>query len=252
MKTLFLKKDGVYTPTEFTPDDYIKWFRDNSTDTGDVKEDVVVYGAAELKEPDGEGFRWVMSDMTLDRDMERMDPSGWELKEYRKNPIVLWGHNSFEPAIGIMKNVKKSTDEKGELTGTVFFDESGDDPLATKIATKVRNGIITKGSVGFRVMKIEVLDDQRDGTQLIHRKQELIEFSIVNIPSNPNAQLQRSAAVPEISEAEPVDEKDYISVLFKDEGHETSVSESSNLNNLFLTTTPPKGKSLTEVLFNGN
>ena len=187
----FIKAHGAYMQKDLSEIQLVDWFKDNSTADGAVVEDIILYGSFDIK-ADEEGFPWVLSDFTLDRDMERMDPSGWDLKEFRKNPIVLWGHDSWVPAIGMMKNVKKASDEKGELTGTVMLDESGADPLATMIASKIRSGILTKGSVGFRTKKIEILEGARDGTRLIHREQELMEFSIVNIPANPSAQVQRS------------------------------------------------------------
>ncbi len=187
----FIKEHGAYMQKDLSEIQLVDWFKDNSMADGAVVEDIILYGSFDIK-ADEEGFPWVLSDFTLDRDMERMDPSGWDLKEFRKNPIVLFGHDSWIPAIGVMKNVKKPSDEKGALTGTVMFDESGSDPFAVMIANKVRSGILTKGSVGFRTKKIEILEGARDGTRLIHREQELMEFSIVNIPANPNAQVQRS------------------------------------------------------------
>lgn len=255
MKIAFLKEAGIYVAKEFTEDGLVDWFKDHSTQIPTTElsdehgrtmnEDVLLYGCAHIKADDeGEGFPWVLSDFTLDRDMERMDPSGWELKEYRKNPIVQWGHERWEPAIGYMKNVKKASDEKGELTGVVYFDESGDDPLATKIHSKVKAGILTKGSVGFRVKVIEILEDQRDGTRLIHRKMELMEFSIVNIPANPSAQVRRSVEG-------GTDPKHYTQELFQnDEGHETSAGETSDLEGLF-NISPEEGKSNLQELFNG-
>jgi phage head maturation protease len=43
--------------------------------------------------------------------------------------------------------------------------------------------------VGFRVIEIEIpsKEDSNDGTSLIFRKQELLEFSICNVPANPFA-----------------------------------------------------------------
>ncbi|KKK57759.1 hypothetical protein LCGC14_3051260, partial [marine sediment metagenome] len=153
------------------------------------------------------------------------------------------------PAIGLIKNLKKPSEEKGQLIGTVVFDESGNDPLALMVASKVRLGILSKGSVGFRVKMIEILEDQRDGTRLIHRKMELMEFSIVNIPANPAAQIQRQLdsqmMAANISEH-------YTQELFQDgEGRETSASETSNLEELFQHI-PDEGKFNLERLFNGN
>ena len=250
MNTIFVKEQGEYIRKDFTPTELVDWFRDNTTESGDVQEDIKLYGTADIK-LEGESFQWVLSDMTLDRDMERMDPTGWDLKEYRKNPIVLFGHNSWVPAIGLIKNLKKPSEEKGQLIGTVVFDESGNDPLALSVASKVRLGILSKGSVGFRVKMIEILEDQRDGTRLIHRKMELMEFSIVNIPANPSAQIQRMVTDADHF-TEEVPSKHYTQELFQDgEGRETSAGETSNLEELFQHI-PDEGKSSIERLFNGN
>ncbi len=258
----FIKEQGAYIQKDLSDIQLVDWFKDHSTPipqpdafSGDpfsekdgrtVDEDIILRGACDFKlDDDPEGFLWVLSGMTLDRDMERMDPTGWLLKEYRKNPVVFFGHDSWIPAIGAMKNVKKPDDEKGQLTGRVFFDETGTDPFAMMIANKVRSGILTKGSVGFRAKKIEILEGSRDGTRLIYREQELMEFSIVNIPSNPRAQVQRSWGGwnsltgpfdPKVVLQEPdADPKNYVELLMQeDEGGETShPGETSRIESLF-------------------
>jgi hypothetical protein len=40
--------------------------------------------------------------------------------------------------------------------------------------------------------KIEIIDDKKDPTRLIHREQKLIEFSVVNLPANINATVVNS------------------------------------------------------------
>ena len=241
MKIAFLKEAGKYVRKEFTDTELVDWFKENSNDEGEIQLDIITYGTIEIK-ADEEGFPWVLSDFTLDRDMERMDPRGWDLKEYKKNPIVLFGHDSYIPAIGKTTNIKKSTDENGNLSGTVVFDESGLDPLAMSVASKVRNGFLTKGSVGFRTSMVEILDGSRDGTRLIHRKMELMEFSVCNIPSNPNAQVQRSA--------EPGKPKHYTEELMQinDERNTSADGNTSRIEDLF--NASRKGNTNIQELFN--
>jgi phage head maturation protease len=50
----------------------------------------------------------------------------------------------------------------------------------------VRTGVIRAGSVGFMVEKVEVTDSG-DKSRLVIRQQELLEFSICNVPANPFA-----------------------------------------------------------------
>lgn len=188
MRVLF-KTDTGYEPKDLAPDELVSWFKEHTEVDGTVTHEVMMFGEAEVKFTE-DRMRFVFSDGTLDSDLERIDPKGWRLTQYRKNPVVLWGHEWWRPAIGKASGMKTSTEN---LTGSVTFDESGTDPFAAMIANKVRAGIITKGSVGFQPLKIEIVEDAKDPTKIIHREQSLLEFSIVNIPSNINAGAQDSS-----------------------------------------------------------
>jgi HK97 family phage prohead protease len=133
-----------------------------------------------------EGFAWTLSTFDLDRYGERIDPEGWDYAQYLKNPVVEWAHCYDIPAIGKAEGLY--ADEK-ELHGTVIFNAKDYDPFGWGIGERVRAGVIRAGSVGFRVIEIEIPDKEtaKDGTTLIFRKQELLEFSICNVPANPFA-----------------------------------------------------------------
>jgi HK97 family phage prohead protease len=133
-----------------------------------------------------EGFPWTLSTFDLDRYGERIDPLGWEFKQYMDNPVVEWAHRYDIPAIGKMEGL--TIDDKG-LHGLVYFNSKEYDPFGWSIGQRVKAGVIRAGSVGFRVMEIEIpsKEDSKDGTSLIFRKQELLEFSICNVPANPYA-----------------------------------------------------------------
>jgi HK97 family phage prohead protease len=132
------------------------------------------------------GFLWTLSTFDLDRYCERIDPAGWDFKRYMENPVVEWSHRYDIPAIGKIENL--TIDDKG-LHGIVFFNSKDFDPFGWSIGERVKAGVIRAGSVGFRVMEIEIPDKKtsEDGTALIFRKQELLEFSICNVPANPFA-----------------------------------------------------------------
>ncbi|GHU40202.1 hypothetical protein FACS1894190_06810 [Spirochaetia bacterium] len=158
---------------------------------GKVKEDVALFVPITLsvvKDKQGEavGFPWTFSTFDLDRFDERVDPQGWELEQYKQNPVVQWAHRYDIPAIGIASNI--GTDEKG-LNGHIIFNQKEFDPFGWSIGERVKAGVLRAGSVGFRVLEIELPEKeaQADGTSLIFRKQELLEFSICNVPANPFA-----------------------------------------------------------------
>jgi HK97 family phage prohead protease len=133
-----------------------------------------------------EGLAWTLSTFDLDRFGERIDPAGWDFKRYRDNPVVEWAHRYDIPAIGKMEGL--AADDNG-LHGLVIFNGKDYDPFGWAIGQRVKAGVIRAGSVGFRVIEIEIPDKEtaKDGTTLIFRNQELLEFSICNVPANPFA-----------------------------------------------------------------
>ena len=157
---------------------------------GELQEELALYCRTPLcKVKDGEGeqgVRWTFSTFDLDRFEERVDPEGWDLARYRENPVVQWSHAYDIPAIGRAEDV--GSDERG-LGGRIVFNDKDYDPFGWSIGERVRRGIIRAGSVGFRVLEVEFpgKDAGDDGTTLIFRKQELLEFSICNVPANPFA-----------------------------------------------------------------
>jgi len=132
------------------------------------------------------GYPWTLSTYDLDRFGERIDPAGWDFKRYMNNPIVEWAHRYDIPAIGKIEGLAV---DDGGLHGLVFFNDKSFDAFGWSIGQRVKAGVIRAGSVGFRVMEIEIpsKEDSKDGTSLIFRKQELLEFSICNVPANPFA-----------------------------------------------------------------
>jgi HK97 family phage prohead protease len=135
---------------------------------------------------ENKGFVWTLSTFDLDRFGERIDPLGWDFSRFIKNPVVEWVHRYDIPAIGKIENL--TINEEG-LHGLVVFNSKDFDPFGWSIGERVKAGVICAGSVGFRVIEIEIPDKEtaQDGTYLIFRKQELLEFSICNVPANPFA-----------------------------------------------------------------
>jgi HK97 family phage prohead protease len=163
---------------------------------GEVREDIELIAPVPfcLSAEGGEtsnGVPWTFSTFDLDRFGERIDPAGWDYKRYMDNPVVEWAHRYDIPAIGKAEHI--CADEKG-LHGSIVFNAKDYDPFGWGIGQRVRAGVIRAGSVGFRVIEIELPDKEtaKDGTTLIFRKQELLEFSICNVPANPFALSKRS------------------------------------------------------------
>ena len=143
---------------------------------------------------DGEterGYPWSLSTYDIDRYGERIDPAGWDYERYMQNPVVEWAHRYDIPAIGKMEGL--AIDARG-LYGIVKFNDKSFDPFGRSIEQRVKAGVICAGSVGFRVIEIEIpAKNSGEEAALIFRKQELLEFSICNVPANPFALAKSNA-----------------------------------------------------------
>lgn len=151
---------------------------------------------------------------TVDRHGTIIDVRGVDLDAYKRNPVVLFNHD-YDRIVGRAVNIQV----RGEhLIAEVEWDE--EDEFAAGVARKMRQGFLNAASVGFMVQ--EGQDDSERGAFVISRS-ELVEFSIVAVPSNREAlvisrdlrqqvealqtQLQQLTAARQ-APAEPTDEAD--------------------------------------------
>lgn len=124
---------------------------------------------------------FTISTASVDRDGDTIDPKGWDLKSYEKNPVVLWAHDYSQPPVGKAINIQATQDG---LKADVEFLPAGMSPFADMIHDMVKGGFLNATSVGFRG-EGEKAKDRDKGYDF--KKQELLEFSIVPVPSNPEA-----------------------------------------------------------------
>lgn len=120
----------------------------------------------------------------LDRDQEAFDTAGWDLKNYKKNPVILFGHDKRQPPVA--KSNKTYIDGK-ELIFEIEFPEDGVYPFADTVRKLYAGGFMRASSVGFIPKKWEFGDGKPDRPRVKYLEQELLELSLVPVPSNPAA-----------------------------------------------------------------
>jgi hypothetical protein len=138
---------------------------------------------------------FVISDETRDRHGTVIPVNNWALEHYNANGIVGYQHSVYggtDPNPDQVLGVGRAYIEDGQLIGSVTFEPKEINPLAEKIFQKVLHGTLKATSVGFREVtagKWGEKDEAVDGSKPTYYfgQVELLEFSIVNIPSNPNA-----------------------------------------------------------------
>jgi Phage capsid family/Caudovirus prohead serine protease len=138
-------------------------------------------------------LEYVMSDATVDRYGDVVEPRGWQLGTFKKNPIALFGHSGGFP-IGTWKNVRV---EGGALKGQLSLAAPGTSARIDEIRSLAEQGILRAVSVGFQPVPGEVEPIEGGAKRgLRYKKCELLECSLVSIPANPNAiQVARGLGV---------------------------------------------------------
>lgn len=163
------------TPQE-TPQNFLRYFL--PTDT--------------RKKTDDGKHQFTISDATADRYGTVIPISAWDLSNYEKNGIVAYQHETSswvknDPDYIIGKG--RVWIEDDTLIGEVDYEPLELNPLADKIRRKVEFGTLSATSVGFSAHGGHMGKEERgeDPSLYYFDRVELLEFSIVNIPANPNA-----------------------------------------------------------------
>jgi len=139
-------------------------------------------------------IRFTASTAEKDRDNDRINPVGWDLLNFIKNPVFLWSHNYEKLSIGKVVNYEitdKALIEDVEFVnpeelypGTPFSDLPEDLKFADLVYQMYKKGFLNAVSVGFSPVDYEY-NDKNEGFDF--KKQEQLELSGVTVPANPEA-----------------------------------------------------------------
>lgn len=158
----------------------------------------IVYKAANVqKNPDGT-YEYIASDETVDRYGDIIRVSGWDLRNYRKNPVVLFAHQKDNP---VGTAVKVWIDDKAKtLQVRIKMAEPGTSPFIDTLCKLLEQKIVRAVSVGFMptVEPSYIRDEKNDRiTGVEYIGQELLENSLVTVPANPSAlEMAKSMGIP--------------------------------------------------------
>jgi len=132
----------------------------------------------------------VISTSAVDREHEVLLPKGADYEQYQKNPVVLWAHDYREPPIGKALWIKSG---RKNISAKVRF---ADTDKAEEIYQLFKGHFLNAFSVGF----LPAEDGSHPPTpdevkknpewaeaKRIYDKWELLEFSAVPVPANPEA-----------------------------------------------------------------
>lgn len=142
------------------------------------------------------GYRVLASTAATDRQGEIIAQDGWDLKNFMKNPVMLWAHDYS--SLPVAKVTSFPNDLRGLVADYEFAPAEGN-PMAQQIKTLVDGGFLNAVSVGF-------IPKERNGNTIT--KSELLEISFVPVPANQEALQMAAKSLTDIgveeSEAEKV------------------------------------------------
>jgi len=171
-----------------------------------------------------------------DRHGEIVVQDGWDLENYMKNAVILFGHNHWDLPVGKMVKLGIETiDGKKYLTGTIKFAVE-EYEMAKTIFNLYAGGYMKAFSVGFRNLdnSIEYDEETNESTVYLTRN-ELLEVSCVPIPANADALVKAAA--------DGVDLKAYKKGLEK-----IKADDAKNAETKAVVFTETHAKALTDVL----
>jgi hypothetical protein len=150
---------------------------------------VVPHRAAAVSEED-RVVHFVGSTESVDRYRTKL--VGWVTDQFRKNPVFLLQHSSWDWPIG--RALRVGLNKKKELAFDIQYVPGDLIPYAETAYRMVVGKWMRACSVGFIPGTVEW--DDRDRIHIL-RDNELLELSQVSVPGNPEALAKLSAAVPE-------------------------------------------------------
>ena len=130
------------------------------------------YERADDEDDDSKPLPFIASTEGVKGDGFDLRADSWDLSRFKRNNLVLWGHDFFGDRLPIGKADAKVDGKL--LRADITFDP--DDEFAQQVARKYRNGFLNAVSVSW---------DAIDG------KNHLLEISAVPIPMDPDALMER-------------------------------------------------------------
>lgn len=129
-------------------------------------------------------MRFVASTEDVARDGMVITADGWQLDNFKRNPVFLFSHDYFNrPPIGKVVNIE-AKDKR--LLADVEFDPG--DEFAQSIKRKYEGGFLSAVSVGFDPQTIE---PAVNGNPPRVTKADLLDISAVMVPADPGALKER-------------------------------------------------------------
>ena len=141
--------------------------------------------SAKVRAVGGEDSRlveFIVSTGRVDRENDTIDPAGWDLADYKNNPVVLWVHDHWSLPVGNAASIYLDGDV---LRSMCEFTPQELNPFGYQVYRLYAGGFLHAVSAGF--MPVEYNYDETRKYGINFKKQSMLEYSCVPVPANPDA-----------------------------------------------------------------
>lgn len=188
----------------------------------DVQKGVIIHkifevanAKAEVEGDDNSPVTFTITTDVRDRDKDIVDPAGVMVENFSQNPVMLWAHQYTDlpiaRSVSMWAQKSMSKDGKDELNTikakVVFqpdsnYHESYSGLRGSMVRRMYLTGFLHAVSIGFDPLEWEAIEEKSadkdliqiggEGTRFV--KWDLLEFSGVPVPANPQALIDRGDA----------------------------------------------------------
>lgn len=120
-------------------------------------------------------YKIIASTASIDRQGDSIDQAGWDLTNFKSNPVLLWAHDYSSLPIGKIWEIGVNGNQ---LEAEFEFAPEEANPKAAQIQKLYDGGFVNASSVGL-------IPKERNGHVIT--KAELLELSLVPVPANQEA-----------------------------------------------------------------
>jgi HK97 family phage major capsid protein/HK97 family phage prohead protease len=158
------------------------------------------FGVLRKSEEDNRTIKFTFSTSAKDRHRTVLNKDGWMLDNFNKNGIAGYMHDVYgdgllaKPDPDDVIGKARAWVEGDDLVGEITFEPKDLNEKADKVYRKIQFGSLNAVSVGFIEKGAGQRGNPEDGEDpeaYYFAGQELLEISVVNIPSNPEALKNR-------------------------------------------------------------
>lgn len=171
-------------------------------------------------------LEYTITDETTDRYGDIVRAKGGDVKDYRKNPVVLFAHSYSDFPIGNTVNLWR--DNQSWKAWALFFDDRVDPSQRSDIAYRFASSGGMRGcSIGFIPLQTKRPKDDEERSKIglgevgvEFLKWSLLEFSGCSVPANPNAlreSLKSKNLFTEKHTEKILDDQEFFKNVFSDE-----------------------------------